>query len=130
MLLLGTRRAVLVTGEDGLGEVTLAGRTFVTIAQDAGLRELTWTPGDFGLSPQSLAALEVSNAGDSAALIRHVLAGNPGPAREMVLLNAAAALWTAGEDAATSDCTRLAADAIDSGAASRMLARLVEVSNA
>jgi anthranilate phosphoribosyltransferase len=130
MLLLGTRRAVLVTGEDRLGEVTLAGKTFLTIAENGAVRELTWTPADFGLKTQPLNSLEVANADESAAIIREVFAGKIGPARDLVVLNAAAALWAARKDASTANCARLAADAIDSGAAQQALAELVKVSNA
>lgn len=128
LLLLGTERAVLVTGEDGLGEVTLAGETAVTLAEAGGVRELTWTPSDFGLRQHSLEALVVEGPQQSAALIQEVLTARVGPARDMVVLNAAAALWAAGKDESTANCARLAADAIDSGAAQAILHRLVEVS--
>ena len=128
LLMLDTERAVLITGEGGLGEVTPAGDTAVTIAEDGELHETTWTPEDFGVPSQALEALEVEDAAASAAVIRDVLAGQPGPAREMVVLNAAAALWTARRDASPERCAELAAAAIDSGAAKEQLERLVEVS--
>jgi len=136
LLLLGVQRAVLITGEGGLGEVNPAGPTDVTVAENAELHELKWTPQDFGLPPEQLAApghlaaLEVEDARQSAAIIRDVLAGRPGPAREMVVLNAAAALWTARKDPSPARCAELAAEAIDNGAARDKLARLVDVSNA
>ena len=59
LLLLGTRRALVVQGEDGLDEVTLFGPTRVTEVVDGGLRNFTWTPADFGLAPASLESLQV-----------------------------------------------------------------------
>lgn len=128
LLRLGTERAVLVTGEEDLGEVTLAGKTFVTVAERGALRELTWSPADFGLQPQPLNALEVASAEQSAAVIRRVLSGERSAARDMVILNAAAALWTAGRDPSPLRCAEQAAAAIDSGAAHNTLARLAEIS--
>ncbi|MCA9268837.1 MAG: anthranilate phosphoribosyltransferase [Planctomycetales bacterium] len=129
LLLLKVQRAVLVTGEDGLGEATLTGNTAVTIAENGRLEQQTWAPGDFGLAAQSLASLEVQNAAESAAKIKAVLGGERGAARDMILLNAGAALWTAGRDASLARCAEQAAEAIDSGAAADTLARLVDVSN-
>ena len=129
LLLLEIERAVLITGEGGLGEVSPVGDTAVTIAEDGELSESTWTPEDFGLASQPLDALEVEDAAQSAAIIRDVLAGQAGPAREMVILNAAAALWTARKDDSPTRCAELAAEAIDSGAAKEKLAKLAEVSN-
>lgn len=130
LLLLGTRHAIVVQGEDGLDEVTLAGPTRVTEVVDGGLRNFSWTPSDFGLEPASLESLLVDSPAESAAVIRQVLSGTPGPARDIVVLNAAAALWTAGKAASPRQAAERAADAIDSGAAARLLTRLVELSNA
>jgi anthranilate phosphoribosyltransferase len=128
LLLLGIQRGVLVTGEEGLGEVTLSGKTFVTVAEHGVLREIAWTPSDFGLAAQSMESLVVASSDQSADLIRHVLSGERGTARDMIILNAAAALWTAGKDASPKNCAQLAAQAIDSGAARQTLASLARVS--
>jgi anthranilate phosphoribosyltransferase len=128
LLLLGIERAVLVTGEDGLGEVTLSGKTFITVAEDGALREATWWPDDFGLAPHSLTDLQVQSAAESAERIRSVLGGERGAARDMIVLNAAAALWSAGKDTSPANCARLAAEAIDSGAARGLLSRLAQLS--
>jgi anthranilate phosphoribosyltransferase len=130
LLLLGTRHAIVVQGEDGLDEVTLAGPTRVTEVVDGGLRNFTWTPSDFGLEPASLESLVVDSPTASAAVIRQVLNGTPGPPRDIVVLNAAAALWTAGKAASPREAAECAAAAIDSRAAEQLLARLVELSNA
>ena len=127
---LGTRRAAVVHGADGLGEVTLAGNTFVTEVRDGELHEYVWTPADFGLARAGLESIEVAGPEQSAALIREVLAGRSGVARDIVLANAAAALWIAGRAADLPAAVQLAAEAIDSGAASELLAKLVERTNA
>jgi len=130
LLLLGTRHAIVVQGEDGLDEVTLAGPTRVTEVVDGGLRNFSWTPSDFGLEPASLESLLVDSPAESAEMIRQVLFGVPGSARDIVVLNAAAALWTAGRATSPRQAAELAATAIDSGAAAGLLARLAELSNA
>jgi anthranilate phosphoribosyltransferase len=129
LLLLGTTRALVVQGEDGLDEVTLAGPTRVTEVANGALRNFAWTPADFGLAPSSLDTLKVDGPQASAAIIRHVLGGAAGPARDIVVINAAAALWTAGRGETPLMCAQMAAVAIDSGATSDLLARLVELSN-
>jgi anthranilate phosphoribosyltransferase len=129
LAMLGTARAVVVHGEDGLDEVTLAGPTRVIEAAGGQLRHWTWTPADFGLESHSLDDLTVEGPQESAALIRSVLDGRRGPARDIVVANAAAALWTAGRSDSLITCAGLAVDALDSGAASELLARLVERTN-
>jgi anthranilate phosphoribosyltransferase len=124
--LLGTEHALVVHGEDGLDEVTLAGRTLVTEVAGMTLTEFQWTPENFGLDRQGLADLSIETPADSAAIIRNVLAGCPGPARDIVVLNAAAALWTVGHAANPHACAATASEAIDSGEASRLLAKLAE----
>lgn len=129
LALLGTHQAVVVHGEDGLDEVTLNGATHVTQTADGELRELTWTPADFGLERASLDSLRVEGPQQSAEVIRQVLAGGRGPARDIVVANAAAALWTVGRAETVLDGARRAAEALDSGTAAELLARLVEHSN-
>lgn len=127
---LGARRALVVHGSDGLDEVTLAGATHVTEAVQGSLREFQWQPADFGLQPASLQSLLVDGPQQSAAMIQAVLSGRRGPARDVVLLNAAAALWTAGRGRSLAQCVGQAAEAIDSGAAATLLRRLAERTNA
>jgi len=146
---LGTRRTLVVSGEDGLGDVTLAGLTNVTEITHPlppgharsslplppgegwgeGLREFTWQPEDFGLERQPLDSLTVNSPAASAAVIRSILAGERGPARDIVVLNAAAALIAAGKTSDPITAASLAAEAIDSRAARILLERLVERSN-
>jgi anthranilate phosphoribosyltransferase len=127
---LDTRNAVVVWGTDGLGEVTLTGATRCTQTLGDSVREICWTPSDFGLEPVAdLSSLSVSGPSESAAIIRQVLDGARGPARDIVILNAAAALWTVGRGTLP-ECAAMADDALDSGRARETLRRLVQVSHA
>jgi anthranilate phosphoribosyltransferase len=129
LVLLGVRRAVVVTGDDGLGEVTIATTTRVTIADNGTLSEAIWSPNEFGVAEASLDTLLIDTADESAAVIRRVLGGEEGPARDIVVSNAAAALWAARKSSDLKDCARQAAEAINSGAARGLLTKLVEQTN-
>jgi len=129
LTMLGTRRTLVVHGADGLDEVTLGDTTHVSEASGGQLRQFDWTPADFGLPPAALEVMQVEGPQQSAQLIGEVLAGQPGPARDIVVANAAAALWTAGREASLPECVRLVAGAIDGGAAAELLQRLVERTN-
>jgi anthranilate phosphoribosyltransferase len=126
---LGTRRTLVVSGEDGVGDVTLAGATHVTEVTSDAAREFVWRPDDFGVEQVRLDSLVVDGPAASAALICRILAGDLGPARDIVLLNAAAGLIAAGRTTEPKQAAALAAQSIDSGAAERLLARLVARSN-
>lgn len=92
---LGTRQSVLVCSRDGLDEVSLAAPTMVRIVRGEEYDAVEWNPADFGLGEVSLQAIRAAGPPESAAIIRGVLAGDDGPARRIVLANAAAALWAA-----------------------------------
>jgi anthranilate phosphoribosyltransferase len=128
--MLGTRRTLVVHGGDGLDEVTLAGPTHVAESAAGQMRHFDWTPVDFGLPVGDLASLRVAGPVESAAIIRGVLRNRPGPARDIVVANAAAALWTVGTPPSLVGCATLAAEAIQSGAAADLLARLVALTSA
>ena len=115
-------RAVVVHGDDGLDEVTLTGPTQATESAGGQLREFTWTPEDFGIPRQSLAAIQVEGPEQSAAMIRDVFANRPGTARDIVVLNAAAALWTVCRADTPAACARLAAETLAAGAPAELLA--------
>jgi anthranilate phosphoribosyltransferase len=123
---LGTRRTLVVHGADRLDEVTLADVTKVTEAAGTQLREFEWTAADFGLPPAGRETMQVDGPRQSAEIIRAILDGHPGPPRDIVVANAAAALWTVGRSESLRECARLAAKAIDNGAARDLLARLAE----
>ncbi len=129
LAMLGSRRTLVVHGCDGLDEVTLAGHTQAAEAAAGRLRHFQWTPADFGLPVAALTTMQVAGPQESAAIIRDILRGRAGPPRDIVVINAAAALWIAGQDPSTQSCARLAAEAIDSGAAAELLARLVTQTN-
>jgi anthranilate phosphoribosyltransferase len=126
---LGTERALVVCGDDHLDEVTLSGATQVSEPGPAGVTSRTWQPADFGFEPRPLDELRADGPTASAAIIRQVLAGTPGTARDIVVVNAAAALYTAQPGASLVECVALARKAIDSGAARELLARLAEFSH-
>lgn len=123
---LGSRHALLVCGRDGLDEVSLSGPTMVREVRGGQIEKLEWTPADFDLEPCAMADLRVDGPEESAAVIRGILAGNQGPARRIVLANAAAALLAAERVRSLHEGVVCAAGAIESGAAARVLARLVE----
>ncbi|NLX95521.1 MAG: anthranilate phosphoribosyltransferase [Rhodopirellula sp.] len=129
LALLPTHRVVVVHGSDGLDEVTLSGATYVTEVIGAGLRQFQWTPADFGFQPQGCDGLRAEGPQQSAAIIRGVLNGQPGAARDIVVMNAAAALWTARRAESLGEGARMASESIDNGAAASLLARLVEYTN-
>jgi anthranilate phosphoribosyltransferase len=129
LALLGSRRVLVVYGSDGLDEVTLGGATHVTEASGGQFRHFEWNPSDFGLEPCARDELLVEGPRESAAVIRGILDARPGPPRDVVVANAAAALWIVGKADSPLACARLAEEAIWSGRARELLARLVERTN-
>ena len=122
LALLGTDRSIVVHGTDGTGEVSLSTATEVIEVNNTATKSFVWQPEDFGLKTQPADALLIAGATESAALIRQILAGKPGPPRDVVVLNAAATLWTAGLDNSPLRCAEIATAAIDNGQAARLLA--------
>ena len=122
---LGVRRAILVCGFDGLDEVTLAAPTRVRIVEGEDFRTVEWRPADFGLAEVSLTALKADGPMESARFVREVLNDEPGPARQIVLANAAAALFAAGEVDRLPHGVQRAEDALRSGKAAQILDRLI-----
>lgn len=123
---LGSRHVLVVHGEDGLDEITLTGRTRVAELKDGAVSEYLLDPREFGLNYCDISALKASSAEESATRVRAVLAGETGPCRDIVLLNAGAAIYVAGVAATLSEAIDRARQAIDSGAAQRTLASLAE----
>lgn len=121
---LGTTRSVLVSGYDGLDEVTLAAATRVRIVEGTTIQEREWHPRDFGFNIEPLDSIRAEDPTASVAIIRSVFANEDGPARRIVLVNAAAALWTANKVATLKDGVALAESAIASGAVRNLLERL------
>jgi anthranilate phosphoribosyltransferase len=123
--MLGLRRAMVVHGLDGLDEITIAGTTRVAEVNNGLVRTYEVTPEEFGMKRGSLEDIAGGDAAANAAIIREVLSGKPSPKRDVVLLNAAAALVVAGKAEHLAQAVPLAAKSIDSGAAVAKLAELV-----
>jgi len=127
---LGARRAMVVHADDGLDEISITAATRISELTDGKIATRTVQPADFGIAPGSLADLTIGSAEESAEILRHVLAGQAGPARDIVTINAAAALTVADRAADIAEAMPIAAEAIDSGAAAAALEKLIEISNA
>ena len=127
---IGIQKAVVVTGADGLDEVTLTGPSHVALIEGTKVTEEIWEPGHFGLKNGLLNDCKIDGPESSAEMIQAVLAGKHGSARDVVLLNAATALWLADTQQKKPACARQAAEAIDSGAAASLLEKLCQVSYA
>ncbi|QHI98637.1 anthranilate phosphoribosyltransferase [Xylophilus rhododendri] len=123
---LGAQHALVVFGKDGLDEISLGAGTLVGELKDGEIHEYEIHPEDFGLAMASSRALKVETPQESMALLRGVLDGAPGPARDIVSLNAAAALYAAGVASSIPEGLAQARSAIDSGAARAKLQHFVE----
>jgi anthranilate phosphoribosyltransferase len=121
---LNVRRAILVCGFDGLDEVTLAAPTMVRVVEGDQFYADEWDRTDFGLDAVALHDIRAADAAQSAGTIRRVLDGEHGPARDIVLANAAAALLAAEVVKNLHDGVVKAVESIDAGAAKGVLERL------
>ena len=125
---LGCHHALVVHGEDGLDEITISGDTKVCELQNGTIKSYAVSPEDFGVNRASLDTLRGGTPQENAQMLRQVLAGAPGPRRQVVLMNAAAAL-VAGDIVSTlRGGVELAREAIDSGRALAKLERLIGLS--
>ncbi|MBS3735285.1 MAG: anthranilate phosphoribosyltransferase [Phycisphaerae bacterium] len=127
---LGAIRAMVVHADDGLDELSTTSATKVSEFRDGAVTTRRVHPEDFGLAVATLDDLLVDSAEASADRIRRVLAGETGPDRDIVLLNAAAALAVAGKAETIGDGLTIASESVDSGAAATALDALVRMSNA
>ncbi len=126
MVKLSVRHGFVVHGSDGLDEITLSGETEIAEVKDGSVRISKFSPEDAGLERAPVSALTGSDAAENASILRSVFAGETGPRRDIVLVNAAAALIAAGEAKNFRSGIECAARAIDSGAVERTLAALAE----
>lgn len=126
---LGAEHVWVVHGSDGLDELTTTGPTFVAEYRNGKVNSFEVAPRDAGLDIASPSDLKGGNAEENAAAIGEVLAGKAGAFRDIVILNAAAALIVAGKAETLKHGAELAGQSIDSGAAKQRLAKLVEISN-
>jgi anthranilate phosphoribosyltransferase len=127
--LLGCKHALVVHGEDGLDEITLGGKTTVCELKDGLVSRYYIHPEDFGFARTSVDKLRGGPPQENADILRRVVKGENGPYRDIVLLNAAAALVAGDVESDLQKGVRLAAEAIDSGRAQEKLERLVELTN-
>jgi anthranilate phosphoribosyltransferase len=122
---LGTIRAFVVHGADGLDEVSNTGESRISEVREGVVRTFTVRPEDFGLARATIADLQGGDREQNAQIIRGILVGEPGPRRDIVLMNAAAALVAGGKARDLKEGVELAARAIDTGAARATLESLV-----
>ncbi len=126
---LGSRHVFVVHAEDGLDEISIGAGTRVAELKDGEVQTYTVAPEDFGLKRGAVATLAVASAQASLAMIRRVFAGEQGPARDIVVFNAGAAIYTAGIADSLATGVEQARQALASGAAAEKLQRLVEFSH-
>jgi len=124
--MLGLRRAMVVHGLDGLDEITITGPTRIAEVNNGSVKSYEVTPEEFGMKRGSLEDIAGGDAAANAAIIREVLSGQHSPKRDVVLLNAAAALVVAGKAEHLAQGVPMAATSIDSGSAASKLVELVE----
>jgi anthranilate phosphoribosyltransferase len=121
---LGVSRALVVHGLDGIDEISLVGPTKVTELEDGWTRTYLLDPADYGFELCASADLKGGDAAENALIVLHVLSGEPGPKRDVVILNAAAAIMAAGVAPDFRAAIQAARASIDSGAAARVLGSL------
>lgn len=123
---LGSEHVMVVHSDDGLDELSIAAATQVAELKDGKITEYTVAPEDFGLAPGSLSELVVANVDESVELVKHALAGSHEGARDIVCLNAGAAIYVAGLCADLKAGVEMAQDAIGSGLARQKLKEFVD----
>ena len=122
---LGSEHVMVVYGMNGMDEISLSGETMVGELKDGGVREYTVHPSDFGLPVYDSRVLRVANKEESVACINRALANEDGPVRDVVLLNAGAALYCAGVAAGVAEGVKRAREAVASGRAMAKLSQFV-----
>jgi anthranilate phosphoribosyltransferase len=128
--MLGSRHVLTVHGHDGLDEITITGPTHVAELKHDFITEYTIEPKQFGLDSAPIEAIQVKDAADSRARLESVLANEPGPSRDVVMLNAAAALYVCGIAASLWDGVAAAREVLERGAARAKLEQLVKFTRA
>ena len=127
---LGAEHALVVYGRDGMDEVSLGAATLVGELRNGEIREYEIHPEDFGMAMASNRALRVETPEESVTMLRGVLDNQSGPARDIVLLNAGAALYAANVAASIGEGIERAREALDSGAARTKLAQFIAFTQA
>ena len=129
LISLGVERGMVVYGQDKLDEISASASTRVCEFKDGWFKSYTVSPEDFGLTRCQKSDLVGGTPAENAAITRAILAGEKGPKRDAVLLNAGAALYIGGKAETWKDGLALAASLIDSGKAAETLEKLIDVSN-
>jgi anthranilate phosphoribosyltransferase len=127
---LGSERAMVVAAEDGVDEISISARTRVIEVKDGSTEELYVEPGDFGFAVADLEQVAGGTPEENVAATRAVLAGEPGPRRDLVLLNAGAAIYVGGVAESLAEGVEKAGATVDSGAAEELLGRLIAATTA
>jgi len=127
---LGSRHVMVVNGSDGLDEITISGSSYVAELKDGQVKEYNITPEDFGLCSAPLDSIRVSNIAEAKEMLMGVLNNQSGAARDIVLLNAGAAIYVAGLSESLAHGIKKAAEIIASGAANNKLEQLIQISTA
>jgi anthranilate phosphoribosyltransferase len=130
LMLLGSERAWVVHGADGIDELTTTGYTKISECKDGSVNTFYLHPADVGLPKATAASLKGGDAHENARIVERILAGERGPARDVVLLNAGVSVFIAGAASSVDDGILRASRAIDRGDARRTLERLVAISTA
>ena len=125
--LLGTQRSIVVHSRDGLGEISIDEVTDVSEVQGTVVTEGSFAPSHFGIERGDMAMLQVEDPPESAELIQRVLSGEKGPARDIVVANASAALWISGLADSLAIGAERCATAIDRGQATETLNDLIKI---
>ncbi|HEX5337827.1 MAG TPA: anthranilate phosphoribosyltransferase [Gallionella sp.] len=126
---LGSHHVLVVNGSDGLDEITISGPSNIAELKDGEVREYTVQPQDFGLKAAPLESIRVANVDEAKAMLLGVLDNLPGAARDIVLLNAGAAIYVAGLSPTLAQGVKNASEVIASGAAKHKLAQLIRLSH-
>ena len=126
---LKSTRAMVVFGEGSFDEISITGSTYVSELKDGNVSEYSIVPEDFGMSRAQVDDIKGGNAKENAAIVQNILKGEPGPKRDMILMNAAAAFYVAGKVNDMHGGIVMAGESIDSGMAFSKLETLVEMTN-
>lgn len=126
---LGSEHVLVVHAEDGLDEISIGSKSYVAELRNGDVTCYTVCPEDFGLQRHDISALAVANAQESLSIIKDIFAGKAGPARDIVVLNAGAAIYAADLSTTLAEGIQLAQIQIDNGAAQQKLDALIASSN-
>jgi len=127
---LGSEHVLIVHAEDGLDEISIGSQSYIAELKNGEVTTYTVCPEDFGLQRHDISALAVANAQESLSIIKAIFAGETGPARDIVVLNAGAAIYAADLTTTLAEGIQLAQTQIDNGAAQQKLDALIASSNA